>query len=318
MNFTTPKLTWRRVAARMAAGSLFAAAVVAALTPFNMGGCSPSSVGSTIGSVASGVTGVGGGGGRGNFTGNQAIDVGLAAVEGFQALSLNEQDERAMGQSVALSLTNKYRTVEDEQLNKYVTMVAQTLVNQMRQGGQVYVGVLDTNEMNAFAGPQGYIFVTRGALLAMEDEAELAGVLGHEIAHVHYQHGLKATQTGGVLGAVVKGGSAAAGQRDGPWVSAMGDLVEKLITSSYGQDQERQSDSTGLLLAARAGYDPNGFTRFLGKLRARSGGGAKIFSTHPGLSERIKNANSQIARESYAGRVTNAPRYKTNVLDRLR
>ena len=316
MKFKTTTRAWRRVAARAAAGSVLAAAVLAAFTPFNMGGCSPSNVGGTIGSVTSGLTGVGGGGGGG--TGNKAVDVGVAVIQGAQAVAMGPEQERAMGQQVALSLTNRYRTVDDEQLNKYVTMVAQTLVNQMPEGGQVFVGVLDTEEMNAYAGPNGYIFVTRGALKAMNDEAELAGVLGHEISHVYYQHGLKSAQSGGLLNAVVKGGSAAAGQRDAGWVNATGQLVEKLITSAYGQDQERQSDSNGLKIAARAGYDPNGFTRFLEKLRARSGGGAKIFSTHPGLSERVKNANSQIAREGYAGRVTNAARYKTNVLDRLR
>lgn len=317
MNFQITKRALRRIAKRLAAGTLVGAAVVAVMTPFNMGGCSPSSVGGTLTSATSALTGVGGGG-RGNFTGNQAVDGGMAVVEGVQALSLGADDERAMGQQVALSLTNRYRVVEDPQLNKYVTMVAQTLMNQMRQGGQVFVGVLDTNEMNAFAGPQGYIFVTRGALQAMEDEAELAGVLGHEIAHVQFQHGLHAVRAGGLLGAVVKGGTAAAGQRDAAWVNATGQLVEKLITSSYGQDQERQSDATALLLVSRAGYDPNGFTRFLNKLRSRSGGGAKLFSTHPGLSERVKNANTSIAQKGYSGRVTNAARFKQNVLDRLR
>jgi putative metalloprotease len=143
-------------------------------------------------------------------------------------------------------------------------------------------------------------------------------VLGHEIAHVQFQHGLQAVKTGGLVGAVVKGGTAAAGQRDATWVNATGQLVEKLITSSYGQNQERESDATALVLVARAGYDPNGFTRFLNKLRSRSGGGAKLFSTHPGLSERVKNANTQIAQKGYSGRVTNAARFKQNVLDRLR
>jgi predicted Zn-dependent protease len=311
---TNNKHIWKRAVKRLAAGSLFAAAVVAVMMPFNMGGCSPSSVGSTIGSV----TGLGGGGGRGSFTGNQALDIGLAGVDAFKALSLGANEERAMGQQVALSLTNRYRTVEDPQLNKYVTMVAQTLVNQMKQGGEVYVGVLETNEMNAFAGPNGYIFVTTGALRAMEDESELAGVLGHEISHVYYQHGLKAAQSGGLLNAGGRIASAAAGQRDAAWVNLTGNLVEKLITSSYSQDQERQSDRTGLLLVDRAGYDPHGFTRFLEKLRARSGGGAQIFSTHPGLSERVKSAEAQITQKSYAGRVTNAERFKQNVLDRLR
>jgi predicted Zn-dependent protease len=316
MKFKNNNRTWRRAASRMAAGSLFAAAVVAVMTPFNMGGCSASSVGSTIGSVT-GLTG-GGGGGRGNVTGNQVVDGGLAVIDVAKALSLGADEERAMGQQVALSLTNRYRTVEDPQLNKYVTMVAQTLVNQMSMGGQVYVAVLETNEMNAFAGPNGYVFVTSGALKAMQDESELAGVLGHEISHVYYQHGLKSAQTGGFLNGAGRIASIAAGQRDAQWVSLTSNLVEKLITSAYSQDQERQSDRTGLLLVNRAGYDPHGFTRFLDKLRARSGGGAQMFSTHPGLSERLKNAEAQIAQKGYAGRVTNADRFKQNVLDRLR
>lgn len=311
--------TWRGVATRVAAGSLTGAVVVALLTPFNMGGCSAQQLTGGLNSATGGLSSaLGGGGGGGGGTGNQILDLGVAGFGAVQALSMGDKDERAMGQSVALSLTNRYGTVQDEQVNKYVTMVAQTLVNTMKTGGQVYVAVLDTDEMNAYAGPHGYVFVTKGALKAMDDEAELAAVLGHEIAHVYWQHGLRSAKDAKLGAAFFQGTSAAVGRGGSQWVNAAAPIIDKVATSVYSQDQERQSDGTALVLASRAGYDPNGFSRFLEKLRARQSGGAKLFSTHPGVTDRIRNANSVIARERLTGRQTNAARFKQNVLDRLR
>src|SRR6185436_10736392 len=103
--------------------------------------------------------------------------------------------EDGMGQSVAVSLTNQYQLTRDTALNKYVSLVGLAIVNASdRPVGNWEFGVLETNDVNAFAGPNGYIFVTRGALSRMENEAQLAGVLAHEVTHVLHHHGLQAVK----------------------------------------------------------------------------------------------------------------------------
>ena len=156
-------LTRRRKVGRWAV-PLLSVAAAAVLLPLNMGGCGTGDVGGlgqAVTSVTGNVTGLGGGGGGG---GTNYVGVGLAGIKGVQALTMGDPQERALGQSVAVNLTNKYRLVQDETLNRYVTMVAQVLLNQSNAGGDVCVGILDTDAVNAYSGPNGYVIITRGAL----------------------------------------------------------------------------------------------------------------------------------------------------------
>jgi predicted Zn-dependent protease len=296
-----------------------AVAVIALFVPFNMGGCGSPDLGAVTSAATSVVTGKpAGSGGRSNLTGVREVDFITGGFELVQGFTMGDREERALGQSVAVNVTNRYGVVRNEPLNKYVTMVAQTLLNASDRGGQVYVAVLNTDEINAFAGPNGYVMITRGALRQMQDESELAGVLAHEVGHIIEGHGLQAAADARKGGALAKIGTAAAGSENQQWAEIIAVSADTVVNSLYSQAQERAADTDALRLTARAGYDPNGFARYLARVERIQAGGAKLFPSHPGISERVRNASSQIARENLGGRgATNAPRFKQNVLDTL-
>lgn len=242
----------------------------------------------------------------------QAIEGGSNALQSLQGLSVNATQEDAMGQSAAVSLTNKYRLSDDKALNAYVSKVGLAVVNASpRPVGNWLFGVLETDEVNAFAGPNGYIFVTRGALNRMDDEAELAGVLGHEITHVLHHHGLGAVNTGGLTG-LARAGSQIASAYNRSWAqfAQLFDVgVDVVIDKGYAKTQELDADANAVDLMAGAGYDPNSYVKFLRKLE----GGGGLFSTHPGGAERTARVQQRIDQIGARGGATLRERFERNV-----
>jgi predicted Zn-dependent protease len=150
----------------------------------------------------------------------------------------------------------------------------------------------DPKTVNAFALPGGPVFITEGLLRLLKSEAELAGVLGHEIGHVIARHSserlAKQQLTQGLLGALVVG--------SGDFTTAqIGQVVGSMINMSYGRDDEIESDTLGIRVMTEAGYDPRGMIRVMEVLAKASGGSRQpeFMSTHPApenRSERIKQA----------------------------
>lgn len=313
-------LKQRRTA--VAAATLLAAGAVGVHLGCNKGGGGGAG---GIGSISNSIAGALGGGSRsssssgggnsliggtiGTVTGNQAAgNLFDAGTNALQASSINAAQEDAMGQGAAVTLTNKNNLVKDKKLSKYVSLVGLTVVDASpRPVGNWVFGVLDTDEVNAYAGPNGYIFVTRGALEKMEDESELAGVLAHEITHVLHHHGLE-----GIKFEATKGvGLAALGafSKDARNFSQVIDLgADVLVSKPYGRTQELDADKTAVQLVTAAGYDPNGYARFLTRLQ---GGG--FFSTHPGTEERLSAVQQQINQSGARGGATLRERFQRNV-----
>ncbi|MGH7213622.1 MAG: M48 family metalloprotease [Tepidisphaeraceae bacterium] len=284
-------MTSRNSNLKLAAKSLAVIAGLVALAPFNMGGCAsdpnnPVSL-TTIGGLVGGPEG-------------HLISAGGKAAD---AASLNEDDENVLGQSVAVAITNQYPLVNDETLQRYVTLVGMTVADASPRPDANYVfGVLDTDVVNAYAGPGGYILITRGALRKMQDESELAGVLAHEVAHVTRQHGLKAAQQAGWLGAGVE--AAKANQDVAAFGNLSDNLVDFVLKKGYSREQEFDADAEAVKYVTAAGYDPEGLERFLSRTQ---GGG--LMSTHPGAKERAGRVDSAIAKSGGAKGVTNAARF---------
>jgi len=258
------------------AGSLTAAVALLAMIPFNMGGC-----------------------GVGNI---DVMQMASGLNKGVKAAGMNEKNEPAIGQAVSLALTNTYGVTDDQRLAQYVVLVGQTVASRTSRADQPWVfGVLNTDTVNAFSGPGGYVWITRGALRQMRDESELAGVLGHEIGHVVKQHGLHAAQQAAAADA---GLTAASGTSAGASFGNLSDkVVDVIVKEGFSQPQEFEADAESVKYTAAAGYDPNGLLHFLTRIRdEQKAGTPNLFSTHPGMDDRIKRISSQISSAGTGGR----------------
>ena len=254
--------------------SLVALALLATI-PFNMGGCGVGNI--DITQVASGLN------------------------KGVKAAGMNEKNEPAIGQAVSLALTNTYGVSDDERIARYVVLVGQTVASRTTRADQPWVfGVLNTETVNAYSGPGGYVWVTRGAIRRMQDESELAGVLGHEIGHVVKQHGLQAAKQAGFADA---GLTAASGTQAGASFGNLSDkVVDIIVKEGFSQPQEFEADAESIKYTAAAGYDPDGLLHFLTRIRDQQKAGApNLFSTHPGMDDRIKRISAQISSAGTGG-----------------
>ena len=256
----------------LARGSLLALLGVVATTPLNMGGCSVNNM--NVGGLIQG--------------GGQAI----------QGATLSEKDELAIGESAVCAITSQYPLSTNDKLNKYVNLVGMTVASACpRDDIQFCFGVLETNEVNAFSAPGGFVLITRGALMQMQDEAELAGVLAHEIGHVVLRHGFdvtKAAMQAEGLSTMAK--SASPDQQLGAGADG---LSKTLLSQGWAQPQEFSADDEAVHYIVRAGYDPAGFERFLRRLD-QSGG--SLMSTHPGKHERLAKVSAMIDKLAARGK----------------
>ena len=228
--------------------------------------------------------------------------VGLVGAGGkaIKASNIGPRQERAIGESVSLAATNQYGVTKNQQLATYVVLVGQTVASRTSRADQPWVfGVLDTDKVNAFSGPGGYVWITRGAIAQMQDESELAGVLAHEIGHVVKQHGLDMARSAGLKDAFNEGvnsvGSAA------KFSEATDKVSEGVLETGFSQPQEFEADAAGVQYLIAAGYDPNGFLRFLQRISAQQKSGGNVFSTHPGMDDRIKKIANQISSSGAGG-----------------
>ena len=235
-----------------------------------------------------------------------------------KAAALDEKDEPAMGQSVGVVLTSTYGVYQDDTLLTYVTLVGLTVASASPNPGGNYVfGILDTDEVNAFSGPDGYIFITRGALQQMKDEAELAGVLAHEVAHVCHHDGLHQAQAAELQAAAVNGVDAAAQNNDTVAQLSQGINagIDAITKTGYTQPQEFDADADGVKFMTAAGYDPHSYLNFLTRLWQihAASAGLKIMATHPGIDQRVAKVQAEIAQMNNPGGATLADRFAANV-----
>lgn len=205
----------------------------------------------------------------------------------------------------------------DSALEAYVNSVGQKVAaNTERSDVKYKFFVLDTPMVNAFAMPGGYVYVTRGLLGLANSEAELAGVLAHEIGHVTARHSAERYSQGLVagLGLAVLGAAV-----DSAGVSRAAGLGSDLMLKSYSRSQEYQADELGVRYLSRAGYDPVAMARFLNTLdantrheaglKSRGGGGdgsVNYFSTHPQTDDRVARARQMAMQYPVGGRIDNA------------
>ncbi|MEI7900343.1 MAG: M48 family metalloprotease [bacterium] len=217
-------------------------------------------------------------------------------------------------QAAPSQFASDYGVVNDAQVNAYVTQVGRRLAATLRPADVVYPDmpfsfqVVNAVYVNAYAFPDGTIAVTRGMLAELEDESQLAAVLGHEIAHVNCGHTASAMSKSTVYDALVSGASGYLASSGNSWadiVNTAGRLGSSVVLASYSREQERQADQGGMMYMVRTGYDPQGMAALM-KLLVRISGAnpsalEQMFATHPMSTERLQMAETRI-RTEYAGR----------------
>ncbi len=202
-------------------------------------------------------------------------------------------EEVRFGREVAARIIARYGLYENPQIMKYVNLVGSAIALQTsRPELQFHFGVLDTEEINAYAAPGGYVFVTKGALARMQDESELAGVLAHEIGHVVERHvvselNIKSSDTSAASGLAVAIGASTEAAR-----VAFSQFVDKavdiLFKDGLKREDEAQADRDAVIFTALTGYDPAGLTRYFDRLsRVKTGKTEILDKTHPAYDVRI-------------------------------
>jgi predicted Zn-dependent protease len=208
------------------------------------------------------------------------------------------EKEIALGKGLAQEVERQAKIIDDPAIAEYVNRLGQNIVRNSDAKVPFTIKVLDTEEVNAFALPGGFFFVNSGLILKTETEAELAGVMAHEIAHVACRHGTKQATRGDLMQIGAIGASIFLGGWTGYAIRQGMGLAIPLGYLQFSQQFERQADYYGLQYMYKAGYDPVAFVDFFEKIQTlekkKPGSLSKVFSTHPMTDARIKAAQEEI------------------------
>jgi predicted Zn-dependent protease len=244
--------------------------------------------------------------------GDLAGKAGKLATE----MNISEQEERELGERVSATVRTEFGVVQDPAVTRYVSVLGNLLAKgSSRPGLKWEFIVLDTDGVNAFAAPGGIVHITRGALGLIKSEAELAGVLGHEIAHITKKHTVNAIQKN----KAIKVTTEEVGAKGSAYYSKLANAAyDNIVERGFDRGDEDDADQEGLRMANKAGYNPAALGSFLGKLMERNKGlrGTKpngLFSTHPDTQARVDKQSKQIKAEKLSGAAMGQARYSANV-----
>src|SRR5256885_1499538 len=207
------------------------------------------------------------------------------------------EKEIALGKQLAQEVERQAKIIDDPVIAEYTNRVGQNLVRNSDAKVPFTIKVIDAEEINAFALPGGFFFVNTGVLLNADSEAELAGVMAHEIAHVAARHGTRQATRGQLINyasipLIFMGGWTGYAIRQGAGLA----IPLGFLTFSRGFESE--ADYLGLQYLYKSGYDPTAFVDFFEKIQSKEkkkpGTMAKIFSSHPMTDDRIKSSQKTI------------------------
>lgn len=227
---------------------------------------------------------------------------------------MSEDQEINLGREYNKQVLKQYKVYEDKALQEYVSSIVEELSIKSHRSHLIFhATVLDSPQVNAFATPGGYVYITRGIMAYMNSEAELAGVLGHEIGHVTARHSVRqqsASQATGLLAAVISAASGVHG------VSDLTNITGTALLRGYGREHELEADRLGAEYIAKIGYDPEEMINVVAILKSQEDFDKRLakeegreprayhgtFSTHPSndlrLQEVIRTANKFRSKKS--------------------
>jgi predicted Zn-dependent protease len=201
------------------------------------------------------------------------------------------EKEIAMGRQMAVEVERQAKIIDDSIIGEYVNRIGQNIVRNSDAKVPFTIKVIDSDEVNAFALPGGYMFVNSGLILRTDNEAELAGVLAHEIAHVAARHGTRQATRGQIINVATIPLIFIGGLPGYIAQQAMGVAVP-LGFLKFSRGMEKEADLFGIQYMYKAGYDPASFIDFFEDMQAlekkKKGTISKLFSSHPMAKDRIK------------------------------
>jgi predicted Zn-dependent protease len=222
--------------------------------------------------------------------------IGNRKVAGWDWYSI--ESEIRMGKEYATQIESSLKLVTDPVINEYVNRVGQNLVRNSDAKVPFTIKVVDSDVINAMALPGGFFYVNSGLILAADDEAELAGVMAHEIAHVAARHTTRQLTRAqfinyASLPLIFVGGGIGLAAREAAGIGV------PLTFLKFSRGFEAEADYLGIQYMYKAGYDPNEFVNFFEKIQAqekkRPGSMAKVFADHPQTPDRISKSQEEIA-----------------------
>jgi predicted Zn-dependent protease len=248
---------------------------------------------------------------------NKLIDTTKNVIKA--STDIAEPEEIQIGRDMAARLLGAAPLAKDENLQRYVNRVGRWLASQTERPDLPWqFGVMEAPQLNAFAVPGGTIFVTRGLVERMKNEAELAGVLAHEISHVLRKHHLKAIQKGAQTALAGEALNQALRDRGGAAREKLVSFGAEMYTRGLDKSDELEADRYGVVIAARAGYDSYGLPAVLQALQAMNAADsalALMFKTHPAPGERLAALGETMSAtlDTYAGQPQLAERFVQQV-----
>lgn len=230
--------------------------------------------------------------------GKRKINGGTDKLFGW--LGGSQEAEMKIGRQLSLQVEQQAKLVDDPLITEYVNRVGQNIVLHSDAKVPFTIKVIDSDEVNAFALPGGFFYVNKGLILAADNEAELAGVMAHEIAHVAARHAMENQGKGtlinyGALAGIIFGG---------PIVSTVlqngGGILAGLAMLKFSRGAEEEADRLGVQYLYASGYDPTAmatmFEKLASKKKKKPGSFAKLFTTHPQSEDRRDSSLALVAR----------------------
>ena len=246
----------------------------------------------------------------------QVLDT--AEKVGAAVVPISTEQEIEIGRGVAATVAGHYTLDRDSMLTRYVNLVGNAVASADPRPDVVYrFAVLDSDEVNAFAAPGGYVFVTRGALALMEDEAMLAGVLAHEVAHVNQRDVIEEIQSRARTDLGIREAAERVDITGEAYLEQAIGLGANALFLGLSREDELEADSIGMRLATDTGYDRSGIERFIEELDDHSDEESLslLEKTHPDPDDRLDAVREAMRRipDDRAGKVVATERFRRHV-----